>query len=262
LGKPALTIFLILSGLVLELRYRSRAVAYGRFIGQRILRIYPTYYLALLLGMVLYFGQKYYNTGHFSPPSSVFDLIGCFTGFYAFLGRWGGPFIGTSWYIGLIVTMYFMYPYLAKSIRRHPHIVISVLFLISILSRFILKQYSYSYDFYGSFLYRAIRWFPLCRIFEFGLGIYLANITKERVWSCINAQGKGKSIVEFIAGISFPMFLVHVPLIALIPFLSNRGLHQFVAVILYLGVSTFISWIILVLDNHIQGRIALRWAVR
>ncbi len=259
LGNIGVTIFLILSGLVLELNYRSRPIAYGRFIAQRCLRIYPIYYLALILGMVLYFSKKYFYTGHFSPPSSVYDLIGSFTGFYAFLGRWGGPFVVTSWYIGLIVTMYFMYPYIARSIRLQPHIVIILLFLISILSRGMLRQYSHNY---GTLLYNAPEWFPLCRVFEFGLGIYLANMAKENVWLCINGPEKVKSIIEFIGNISFPMFLAHFPLLFLISFLSERGFHQVTAVVTYLGVSTFISWMILALDKHIQGRITLRWAVR
>ncbi len=259
LGTVGVTIFLILSGLVLELKYKSRTIDYGRFIGQRFLRIYPTYYLALLLGMVLYFAKKYYYTGHFSPPSSVFDLIGSFTGFYAFLGRWGGPFVLTSWYIGLIVTMYLIYPYIARNIRDHPHMVITLLFLISILSRGLLRQYSYSY---GTLFFNATEWFPLCRVFEFGLGIYLAIMIKENVWQCINGSEKVKSIIEFIGNISFPMFLVHFPLLFLISFLSERGFHQVAAVITYLGVSAFLSWMILVSDKHIQGRIALRWAVR
>jgi peptidoglycan/LPS O-acetylase OafA/YrhL len=260
LGTVGVTIFLILSGLVLELKHRSRVINYGRFVGRRFLRIYPTYYLTLFLGMALYFGRNYHNSGHFSPPSSVVDLIGSLTGFYAFFGRWGGPFVLTSWYIGLIVTMYLMYPYIAKSISNHPHIVITALFLISVLSRSILWPYSYSYD---TLLYKATEWFPLCRVFEFGLGIYLANIAKQNVWLFINGSEKVKSIIiEFVASLSFPMFLVHFPLLFLITSLSKRGFHQVAAVITYIGVSALISWMILVLDKHIQDRIALRWAAR
>ncbi len=262
IGGIGVTILLVLSGLALELKYKACPIAYRHFVGKRLMRIYPTYYLALLLGIALYFGKKYYYTGHFLLPSSVFDLIGSFTGFYAFLGRWGGPFVGTSWFIGVIVTMYLMYPYIAKIMRRNPHIVISLLFLISIVSREVLRQYSHFYGSYGSFLWRSIGWFPLCRVFEFSLGIYLADITKERLWRCMDGFREGKSIIGFMAQISFPMFLVHHPLLFLIPFLSGRGVHQFVAVIVYLGVCTALSWMILVVDKYIRGRITLEELMR
>lgn len=141
LGNIAVTMFLILSGLVLELNYKSRLIAYGRFMAQRILRIYPTYYLTLILCIVFQFGGKYYFTDHF-PDFSVLDLIGSVSGFYAFLGRWGGPFVKTSWFIGPIITMYLMYPYISKGIRRHPNIAIILLLFVSILSRSIIGQYS------------------------------------------------------------------------------------------------------------------------
>lgn len=86
-------------------------------------------------------------------------------------------------------------------------------------------------------------------------------MAKENVWLCINGSEKVKSILAFIGNISFPMFLVHHPLLSLIPFLINRGFHQVVIVILYLGVSTFVSWMILVLDKRIQNRITLRKVV-
>ena len=95
LGGLAVTIFLILSGAVLELQYGSKDIRYIQFIAKRCLRIYPIYYLSLSLGIMIYFVRFYHDTGHFLPGFSklgIRDVVLSITGGYAFVGGWGWPF--------------------------------------------------------------------------------------------------------------------------------------------------------------------------
>lgn len=257
-GGLAVTIFLVLSGLALELNYRERNVSYCYFITGRVLRIYPVYYLSLLVGLIASAVVSLANSLSMSVPHVLsphtFDTIsselspglvlGMITGLQALWGGGDGPLVSTSWFIGLIMSMYLIYPLISRSIRSHPHIVVIILFGASVLSRALLGQYDVLPGL-------PLKWFPLCRIFEFGLGIYLATIIAPSFWSCINGYKKLSSIVKFISEISLSLFLVHYPLLFIIKYLMALGLNVSVAVCLYLGVSIFVSWLVFRLANKV-----------
>ena len=93
LGGLAVVIFVILSGIVLGLKYKTKKLEYFSFIKARFWRIYPTYYLALLVGIIIYFSKLIYTTKGLPIVCTVCNftnIIGSITGFYAFLGLWGG----------------------------------------------------------------------------------------------------------------------------------------------------------------------------
>lgn len=247
LGGLAVTIFLILSGAVIELQYSKKNIGFLRFIFKRILRIYPVYYLSLLFGLVIYSIQSYQDTGHIIASFSKFgivDILLCITGGYAFVGRWAGPFVGTSWFILLIITMYMIYPFLSCVIRRHPVVSICILLLISTLSRLLLGSYEVLPK-------RPLDWFPLCRIFEFSLGIYLADILPKNFSRFFEPSKRLRSVITFISALSFPLFLVHYPILFLINDLTRRGVNQILSICCYVFISILLSWIILEIDNKL-----------
>jgi len=93
LGGSAVTIFLVLSGIVLELHYRGRVHGYFTFLLKRILRIYPIYYLCALFGFAVYIVKSWYDSGTVWTGLSKLGLDYVFftlTGTYAFANRWGG----------------------------------------------------------------------------------------------------------------------------------------------------------------------------
>src|SRR5713226_2596915 len=89
------------------------------------------------------------------------------TGFCAFAGA---GILGCSlipaWFIGLILSLYAVYPWLSRLMNRTPRATLLALLLISLASRLTVEGYLQNYP---------LEWFPLCRVFEFGLGIYLAQ---------------------------------------------------------------------------------------
>ncbi len=247
LGGLAVTIFLILSGFVLQLQYGERKINYFSFIAKRILRIYPVYWLSLLFGIVLYSVHSYYYTdnifSNFSKLEAV-DIVLSITGAYAFAGEWGGPFLKTSWFIALIMAMYIFFPVLSYGIKRRPFFSIILILLISALSRLILGKYGFLQE-------RPLDWFPLCRIFEFSLGIYLAVILPKKAYTFLDAPSHLGTVINFMGELSFPLFLVHYPNLFIIEYLPRLGLNQSMAICCYVFVSLLVSWIILETDKKI-----------
>jgi peptidoglycan/LPS O-acetylase OafA/YrhL len=246
-GGLAVTIFLILSGAVLELKYGKQNINYLQFITKRILRIFPVYYLSLLFGIVVYSIHSYHDTGHIFANFSKFgvgDIILSITGGYAFVGKWGGPFVATSWFVSLIMTMYIFFPFLSSKIKKHPLIAISILLLISALSRLILGKY-------GVLPTRPLDWFPLCRIFEFSLGIYLAIILPKNSYNFLKSLRRLGSVIVFVSVLSFPLFLVHYPIRFMINYLTGRGVNQLLSICCYVSIALIVSWIILTIDKRI-----------
>lgn len=252
LGGIGVTIFLILSGAALELRYRHRKISYFDFIIRRFLRIYSVYYMSLIIGVTVYLFLNHKEGGPLFSTLSNFglrDIILSLTGFYAFAGKWGGPFIATSWFIGLIITMYLAYPILAKMIRKKPATSIAILLLVSVLSRLILGKYEILPA-------RPLDWFPLCRIFEFSLGIYLVTALKKDYWSVLNfVNARTSKIIRFAAETSFPLFLIHSPLSFIIYSLIQRGVNQVFAVLFFIVVSVALSMFVLHIDKLIRGTV-------
>jgi peptidoglycan/LPS O-acetylase OafA/YrhL len=248
LGGFAVTVFLILSGTVLELQYGSRDVTYFQFVAKRCLRIYPIYYLSLLFGITIYFLHSYHESGHFLANLSklgVGDIILSITGGYAFAGKLGGPFVATSWFIGLIISMYILFPFLSRGIKKRPNITISALLLISFLSRLIIGRQEI-------FPTRPLDWFPLCRVFEFSLGIYLAIVLPRNVFNYLKSSRRVGLFISFISEISFPLFLIHAPLLIIISYLSRSGTNQLLSICLFFLISFFLSWVVLVIDKNIS----------
>lgn len=254
LGGLAVTFFLIVSGIVLELQHGNKKIVYSLFIIKRWLRIYPVYYMSIVVGVAAYFYKTYIDTGSIATAFSSLgfsDIILSMTGLYSFAGKWGGPFVATSWFIGLIMSLYLLFPFLSKFIKRNPHITFFTLLFISGLLRFILGRY-------GILPQRPIDWFPLCRISEFALGMYLAVILPTGTWQCLNSMKRTVPIISFISAISFPLFLIHFPLIFTITYFTEHGINQLLAILIFLILSCVLSWIALLIDRNIPREVIFK----
>ena len=194
-GGFGVTLFLIISGAVLRLN-RAHAGEFREFIAKRLLRIYPIYWLtnALIL-MAFAFNSHLPNLG-------IRDLLLSIAGMYAFVGEWGGPINDNYWFIGLIVFLYLLFPFVCNQIHRNGWKALFVLLAISVLSRWHLGQIE------GDT--RMIDWFPLCRIFEFGLGVFV--IEKGFYLKILNTS----KVIIILSNLSYYIFLIHNPLLYII----------------------------------------------
>ena len=258
LAGIVVTIFLFLSGITLELRYRNNNHGYLEFLLKRCLRIYPVYYIALFIGVLAYVGTTFLKTGDLQLPSlGPSDTILLATGFYAFVGKWGGPFMPASWFVGLIMVIYLFYPVLSKAIAKAPHVAIIVLLAVSLLSRLFLGRY-----FCLLLPTRPTDWFPLCRVFEFALGIYSARMLPVSVWSTLNPSKHGGALISFVSRISPSLFLIDAPIWLMVVSLPATGIHPFLVVPLFLLVSVLLSWLITTMDLYVPRRRLLSGADR
>lgn len=254
LGGVSVTIFLVISGAVLELNYGNLKIKYFQFLSKRILRIYPIYLLSLLFGISIYCLRSYHATGYIFANFNKLgmkDILPSITASYAFVGKWGGPFVDTSWFIILIMTMYICFPFLSYQIKKKPFLTFIILLLISVTSRFILGKYIL-------LPCRPLDWFPLCRLFEFSLGIYLINYRPKHNPIFFELPKRIVSLISWISIFSFPLFLIHSPLLFIINYLTGHGISDSLAIICFLSVSLFVSWVTFEIDKRIPRSIILK----
>jgi hypothetical protein len=165
-------------------------------------------------------------------------------GVYALVGQWGGPFLATSWYIAVIISLYVFYPVLSRFIRFHARLSLFVFFAISAVSRYITGKYQIP-------PMRPLDWFTPNRLFEFGLGIYLAH--SVRISRIVTAWrwDKGSIVIGLLSETTFPAFLIHFPLLSFLPALA----HMFTlcpAILIYVIITMVVSILILKLAGLIN----------
>ena len=189
-------------------------------------------------------------------PSNLSDTLLTLTGFCAFAGKWGCSLVETSWFIGLIMSLYLVYPYLSRWMTRRPYGVICVLFVVSVLATLIIRQYQLLPQ-SPQVQQAPLAWFPLCRIFEFGLGIFLV---KQDWFRNLMEQGTFTTVgplFRYTSEISFPVFLIHYPLLSVIKYWRSLGGPLF-GVAVYCALTLLLAHIILVLDCRLQRNLKRR----
>jgi len=198
IGFVGVSIFIILSGLCLQLS--SKKISLKCFFKKKILRIYPLFWSAWAFAVVVAVFLK--------MPFSLFDLGCSFFGVCGFVGNFFSPILIQGWFIGLIVSLYILFPLLSKAMKKHPFACLFLLFCISLTSKIVISQYV----FIG---HRSLDWFPLSRVFEFGLGIFLAIKVSSKTLACLNWL-PGRKIIVFLGRHSFLIYLFHPTIILLL----------------------------------------------
>jgi len=193
MGVLGVALFLFASGASLAQNTKINNIGdIPKFYIKRFLRIYPAYWTAIILCIV------------FSSTLLQFNFRNCIeliTGFQAYLADFNGPLNYAFWFIGLIICLYLIYPILDYLFKRKPHLTIISLFFISLFSRIIFNEFNnFGMD-------RPVEWFPLCRVFEFGLGIYIIKI--DFYPHIVNQS----ALIRWLGNLSFYAYLIHVPLI-------------------------------------------------
>ncbi|MBN1190099.1 MAG: acyltransferase [Dehalococcoidales bacterium] len=252
IGGVGVTLFFILSGCSLQVTYGSQTLNYIKFVFKRLIRIYPVYWMVLIIGILAYLSSNHFSVETVAGKLHYYDIVLSLGGLYAFTGKWGGLFVNTSWFIGVIVVLYLVFPLISACIKRYPIISLISLLAISFISRWVLYREILSLP------NRPTDWFPPCRVFEFGLGIYLATVISKSFLftSGLNTRTLNKALFT-IAELSFPLFLVHYPLLRMINWLTGSGLNVCLAIFIFLGCSIILSWILLNVDRHLQQKFSV-----
>lgn len=238
-GITRLAVFGIffISGAVLSYSYKeiNTVRQYRSFIFKRLIRMYPAFWMSLLLGIFLcpvLFWQNF------------FAVLFEFTGFFVILGQGPGIINPMGWFIGTIVILYALFPLLAKFVKKFNLGAVLALMLVSFVCRYLLLTYNFIP------LDRFYLWFPLCNLFEFALGIYIVQAN-------FYPKNSGKyPVIHQLAELSFYVFLFHlIVLRAIIPHLPTSGTISS-GIICYCYLMTavlLVSWLAMLVDNRIQS---------
>jgi len=241
---------IFVSGAVLEYNYQSisRVSEYLQFIFKRFIRLYPAFWMSLILGIILVPALFFGN-----PLGVLFE----FTGFYIVLGKGSGIVNSMGWFIATIFCLYLLYPALTNIVRKYHLWALAVMCIISWgLRSLVLSNNLIPMDLFW-------RWFPLFNVFEFCLGIYIV----QRTWYPVKENTY--PIIRRLADLSFYAFLFHVIVIRvffpqpadilqpLIAFdhaiaLNNLAIGYTLYYVQMLAAIIIISWIVMILDNRIQ----------
>jgi hypothetical protein len=168
------------------------------------------------------------------PSLTITDLIKWFSGFQVYLTTTPMEIAKiniTYWFIGLILSLYLLYPILLYAMKKRPNISLVSFFFISLASRWIL------YYIFPTF---SGGWdaFPLCRIFNFGLGIYLM---RKRLFPKVTSN----RTITFVAAMTFYAYLLEYPIMCATNY--DYGIFYFVA-----GMIVF-SFLLYLLDSFIKN---------
>jgi peptidoglycan/LPS O-acetylase OafA/YrhL len=236
LGVIAIYGMFFVSGAVLQYNYREIQDfwQYIRFILKRFIRLYPAFWMSLILTLCLV--PALMRNGLFSVGME-------FTGFYTFMGIGSGIINPMGWFIGAVFCLYLLFPFLARIVEKYGIASLVVLMIVSYVSRVFLFQN------FGS-IHDLFLWLPICNLFEFCLGIYIV----QRGFFP-NAETKSHWI-RGLAELSFYVFLFHVVAITI----TNRTLLEILffrdhlAIIYFsaLGITLVVSLIAMGIDQRIQ----------
>ncbi len=223
-GMIGVAILIFVSGAMLEYMHPklSGLDEISKFYVKRLFRIYPAFWISLLIGLIC------------APTLLKLPLISMFlqfTGFNAWSGQWGGQINQIGWFIGLIITLYFLYPFFSASIRRYPYQMLCLIAFAEIFFRYALN--------YRCILFLGIgpdRWLPVCNFLEFGLGIWIVQQNFYPKWTHENRW------VSLLAEFSFYVFLIHILVLEVI--------H--ISPVFYFIEVALLSWLVMLGDRKIQ----------
>jgi peptidoglycan/LPS O-acetylase OafA/YrhL len=122
--------------------------------------------------------------------------------------------------------------------NRAPRATLLALLLISLAARLTVENFLPKYP---------REWFPLCRVFEFGLGIYLAQQAQLASALRWRAPAYISRILEILGELSFPAFLIHW-------LFRNVYLHLGppLHVLVFLIMTMSVSYVVLSVDSYLQ----------
>lgn len=159
LGHYGVSAFVLISGYGLAMGFKNKEIPLFTYFASRVKKIYPTFFLGVVLAIVIALAIHRYPTQH-ELWESVFWKLSLLSPFradmmYALYGPW--------WFFGLIFHLYALFPLLLFLLKRN-HLVLfwGLLSILFVLPHTNLIQTSANY--YASALYQL----PL-----FGLGVFL-----------------------------------------------------------------------------------------
>ena len=173
-GHYGVQIFLFLSAYGLTKKYNNEFPKYFSFIWRRILKIYPTFLLAIGFWAIF----TGYKLGWYGPIEIILEhskaLLYKLTFISNFIPGEALNLVGPWWFVSLIIQFYLFFPLLLKIEQKFYTSALIYISLLSMISTPLIQQVTH-FNVY----YTLIAHLP-----EFSLGIYLAK--KEKTYISIH----------------------------------------------------------------------------
>ncbi len=155
-GELGVTLFFTLSGflityLLLVEKERFGTVFVKAFYIRRVLRIWPLYYLIIILGLfvlphISYFDIPIYTEGiHYKFGTKIFFYGILFPNIVYNLYDYM-PYIAQSWSIGIEEQFYLIWPWMVKLSRRYLVVLVSIVFSILLITNILYSFADHSTD--------------------------------------------------------------------------------------------------------------------
>jgi peptidoglycan/LPS O-acetylase OafA/YrhL len=240
---------ILISGAVLEYNYQGIEKLHGylQFLFRRVVRIYPAFWMSLILGIILTPALLW----QINPATLLFE----FTGFFVALGQGNGNINVMGWFVAAIMSLYFLFPWFSKIMRKYGLAALIGFCAMSWGLRFLIL----TFDIVP--IANFWRWFPLCNAFEFCLGIYI--IQTGFYPKTVNTS----PVILGLADVSYYVFLFNVLIIQFFnPNWPNWLLHLDAALAFnnipvygsmyyfqVMGILLVVAWIVMKIDDRIRS---------
>lgn len=227
-GSIGVMLFLIASGAGLALNTKSITTRQEilDFYSKRVLRIYPSFWIAMVLAILIVPWVKTYTLFQYLETFSGFQYINDVTTFSAQIVPY--------WFIGVIIVLYLCYPVLNYLYNKYSiELVFTGTVLVSLVGRY-MAYHGWNFP---------LVLIPLEYIIYFTLGIFL--IKKDLFPHTIGTS----STIYFLADVSFYIYLVHAFTIFYLLDFTTYGVLLFICSTLLLSIGLMMA------DKQIQLKI-------
>ena len=229
----AVSVIILVSGAMLEYAHPHLKTfdSIAEFYIKRLSRMYPAYWMSLIIGIAVI-------TPFILTRMMPLGIFLEFTGFYAFSGFTRAPINQMGSFIGLMICLYLMFPLVSAAIRRYPYQTLLAIGITEIYLRWAINTWHIVV--LNLNVGAGARWFPLCNLLEFALGIYIIQQGLYPKWEHQSEP------VAFLAEFTFYVFLVHT--VGALLDMAQDSLP------VYLIVMLMLSWMLMLADQEIQKK--------
>ena len=275
LGHYGVSAFILISGYGLTLSYKNKEVSYFSFLKKRILKIYPTFLLAVLTWVLCVL----FTTDNINYTELIKEVFYKLTFFSVFSEKYFFALRGPWWFFGLIVQLYIAFPLIISTLKNKKKYIFILLLLSCITYRFVVGG---GLLFYGNLAY-ALPTFMIGCYIGFKESIKLPKFTglislilllwaqgNSNIWSFgpifaglaflsltiyLNEQHYTLKWLTKIGEISFHLFVFHSvirPIFIKWAIDLNSDIYTNMIGYLFFFCSVMTSYLFLALDNKIR----------
>jgi exopolysaccharide production protein ExoZ len=232
-GYLGVFMFFVLSGFLFYNKFKSGQFHLLKYFKNRILRIYPSYFVVIVLSFIC---LKTFNIANVTSTDFIQTL---FLYFYSFNGNYS-PVLPVSWSLEIEFVFYLLVPFLVYFIGSRIHIIILFYifcYLLSIvfIEQLVLYNYFKAFRFFAlgfllaEFLERYARTVKIPKIlsvFLFFLSIIMMVLFIENIifdlaiallffTSYLYSFGSLSNMINYVADRVYSVYLIHLPVIFL-----------------------------------------------